>query len=134
MTAGRWMEYAYVFAMGIDKGEDKNMEADASVSYDGEICRCRWRRREAAEAEEGDKRRMNMKSFPSMRLLFAAVQMLNTSIPRKLNFSYENDSDSEEVAKAGEIGEMIVPIVRKQTKLRRIAHIVVCKGSAVKNL
>lgn len=122
-------EYAYVFAMGIDKGEDKTwrltlqfptMEKSAGADGGGGSSG-------GGGGGQQDEYEVVSVDAPSF---FAAVQMLNTSIPRKLNFFHTKMiAISEEVAKAGEIGEMIAPIVRNR-QIRRIAHIVVCKGSA----
>jgi len=120
-------EFAYVVAMGIDKGEGQawkltiqipTMEKSAGTS--GE---------DGSSEGEGQHGEYEVASVDAPSF-FAAVQMLNASVPRKLNFFHTKMiAISEELAKSGEIGEMIAPIVRTR-QIRRIAHIVVCKGSA----
>lgn len=61
---------------------------------------------------------------------FGAINMLNTSIPRRLNFMHTQFlAFSEDLAKSGLIGEFIAPIIRYR-EVRRTLHVMVTKGSA----
>lgn len=62
---------------------------------------------------------------------FAGISMLNASLPRKLNFMHAHIiAFSEEVAKAGLIGEYISPLVRFR-QIRWSSHVFVVKGKAI---
>jgi spore germination protein KC len=62
---------------------------------------------------------------------FTGIDMLNTSVPRRLGFMHtQTIIFSEELAKSGMIGEYIAPINRFR-QIRRSAHIFVVKGKAI---
>lgn len=62
---------------------------------------------------------------------FTGIDMLNASLPRKLNFSHAQIIVfSEELAKEGLIGEYIAPLSRFR-EIRRSAHVFVVKGNAI---
>jgi len=62
---------------------------------------------------------------------FEGINMLNTALPRKLNFMHAQIIVfSEDVAKAGLIGEYIAPIIRFR-EIRWSAHVFVAKGKAL---
>lgn len=61
---------------------------------------------------------------------FTGINMLNTSLPRRLSFTHtQTIVFSEELAKSGAIGEYIAPIKRFK-QIRRSAHMFVVKGEA----
>ena len=62
---------------------------------------------------------------------FTGIDMLNASLPRKLNFTHTQIIVfSEELAEEGLIGEYIAPLSRSR-EIRRSAHVFVVKGKAI---
>lgn len=61
---------------------------------------------------------------------FTGLNMIETSLPRKLNFQHTKFIViSEAMAKSGKLGEFFAPIVRYR-QIRRTAHVIVTKGQA----
>ncbi len=62
---------------------------------------------------------------------FAGVNVANTNIPRRLNFEHVHVfAFSEDIAKNGDLGEMITPLVRFW-EVRRSTNFIICRGSAL---
>jgi germination protein, Ger(x)C family len=61
---------------------------------------------------------------------FAAVNIINTNIPRRLNFEHAKlIALSEDIARSGIVGEFIAPLVRYR-EIRRTTNLVVTEGTA----
>jgi spore germination protein KC len=62
---------------------------------------------------------------------FTGVNLLNSAIPRRLNFTHAQTLViSGELAKEGQIGELMAPIIRNR-QIRRSLHVVVTRGTAL---
>lgn len=122
-------DLTYVFAIGIDRGiSDKwrltilfpamdNKDGNGSGSGGG-----------SGSAESKNE------SYEVVTIdapaFFTALNMLNTSIPRELNFMHTKYLViSEELARSGTLGDYLAPIVRYR-QVRRIINVAVSKGSA----
>lgn len=62
---------------------------------------------------------------------FTGINMINTSIPRRLNFmNTKYIVFSEDLARSGDIGEFLAPLLRFR-QVRRTTHVIVSKNSAM---
>ncbi len=62
---------------------------------------------------------------------YAGVNLINTNTPRRLNFEHVHAfAFSEEIARSGDLGVIITPLVRFW-EIRRSTNIIICKGSAM---
>lgn len=62
---------------------------------------------------------------------FTGINMINSSLSRRLNFMHtENLIISEDLAKSGELGEILSPLIRFR-QIRRSLHVFVTRGSAM---
>lgn len=62
---------------------------------------------------------------------FTGLNMLNSTLPRKLNFEHTKFIVfSEEIARSGDMGEYLAPLVRYR-QIRKTSHVIVSKGAAM---
>lgn len=115
-------DVAYVEFIGIDKGLRSKWRITITIA--SQIA-------EQGSGSGGSDQSSESKSVtieaPSF---YSAVNLLNTNIPRNLEFSHANLLVvSEEVARSGLIGEYIAPLIRFR-EIRRTIDIVAVQGSA----
>jgi hypothetical protein len=123
--ANEFDDIIHVVAIGIDKGVSDQWRLTIQFPTMKESG---GSEQSAAEAEKVRKNiylRVDRRPF-----FFAGINMLNTSLPRKLNFMHAQIIlFSEELAESGLINEYIAPINRFR-EIRKTSHVFVVKGKA----
>jgi len=121
-------DMAHVVAIGVDKGISDKWRLTLQFSTMKESS-------DGGGAETGSSSGDSKGDYSYVSIdapsFFTGINMLNTSLPRKLNFMHAQIIVfSEEVAKSGLIGEWIAPIIRFR-EIRWSAHVFVVKGKAL---
>ena len=123
-------DYAYVFAVGIDRGvSDKwrltvqfpTMKAQGGGGGGGGM-------ENGGISGEKDGYTIVGIDAPSF---FTGLNMLNASIPRRLNFMHTKIIViGEDLAKSGKLDTYLAPIIRYR-QVRRTVHLIVVKGKGL---
>lgn len=123
-------DMAYVVSIGIDRGISDKWRLTLQIPTMKEGGGSNEMKQEAKGSGEGAQEGYTYVSVDAPSF-FTGINMLNSSIPRKLKFTHAHIIVfSEEVAKSGLIKEFIAPIIRFR-EIRRSAHIFVVKGTAL---
>lgn len=127
-------ELAYVMAIGIDKGVTDKLRLTVQFpTMSGPTAAAGGGMQGSSGGNGGSQDGGDQDGYTAITMdvpsFFTGIDMINTIVPRKLNFMHTKALVfSEEMAREG-IGDYIAPIVRYR-EIRRTIHVIVCKGSA----
>lgn len=127
-------ELSYVMAIGIDKGVTDKLRLTVQFpTMSGPTAAAGGGMRGSSGGDGGSQDGGDQDGYTTITMdvpsFFSGIDMINTIMPRKLNFMHTKALVfSEEMARDG-IGDYIAPIVRYR-EIRRTTHVIVCKGSA----
>ena len=125
----------YVVAIGVDKGiSDKwrlTIQFPTMKEGGGQTQSGSGGGGQSQSGSGGDEQSGHSYASIDVPSFFTGIDMLNASLPRKLNFSHTQIIVfSEELAEEGLIGEYIASLSRFY-EIRRSAHVFVVKGNAI---
>ncbi|QSQ08121.1 Spore germination protein B3 [Koleobacter methoxysyntrophicus] len=126
-------ELAYVMTIGIDKGVTDKLRLTVQFSTMSGPTAAAGGGMGGGGGNGGSQDGGEQDGYTAITMdvpsFFTGIDMINTIVPRKLNFMHTKALVfSEEMAREG-IGDYIAPIVRYR-EIRRTIHVIVCKGSA----
>jgi spore germination protein KC len=121
-------DLTYVMALGIDRGVTDTMRLTLQFSSIQE-------KTGGASMGGGGSSSGGGSGYATVTMdvpcFFTGLNMINSTLPRKLNFEHTKFIVfSEEIARSGDMGEYLTPLVRYH-QIRKICHVIVSKGTAM---
>lgn len=120
-------DYAYITLMGIDKGVSDRIRLTLQVP---EFSKASGEGG-GSDGGQNEEEKIDKENFTvDATSVLSAIANVNANIPKMLNFMHlKAIVVSEDMAKSGELGEIVAPLVRYR-QIRRNVNIIICKGKA----